>query len=180
MTPHEWVLSVVTNAGAMRIADVYTESPFGYNGTRVAIGELLKIGDLQRFGNTLSATLQNPTEPHSNPPKPSKTPLSSAAHAMPLGLKDKSFNPGASGNSPMRHCKPTEVPQSGAKLVIDHGSGHWARMTPTSWLSPDGFTVSVRSMTPELRHRLNVTENEDGTPNELAIAAISAIRQALY
>ena len=76
-----------------------------------------------------------------------------------------------------RPTAPADVPESGAELLYTgpEGSGHWYRLSPTLWHAPNGDTVSIRSMTPELRLRLRVHENDDGTPNLAAIKAIRGI-----
>lgn len=53
-----------------------------------------------------------------------------------------------------------EIPESGAELVYDgpNGEGRWTYISPTMWLDPNGFTVSTKSMTPELKLRLGVSD----------------------
>lgn len=59
--------------------------------------------------------------------------------------------------------------------VYDSGQGHWIRLSPVLWLAPNGDTVSVRSMTPELRVSLAIRDELDGGPNRNAIRHLRTI-----
>lgn len=81
-------------------------------------------------------------------------------------------------HSAWRPASPHEVPESGAELVYTgpEPDGNWKRLNATLWIAPNGDAVSVRNMTPELRLRLRVDQNADGTPN---LEAIKALRGAM-
>jgi len=76
-----------------------------------------------------------------------------------------------------RPTRSHETPESGAELMYtgDQENGQWIRLNATLWIAPNGDAVSIRSMTPELRLRLRVNENEDGTPNLEALKALRTI-----
>lgn len=75
-----------------------------------------------------------------------------------------------------RHTRPGETPDSKAELlyVNDDENGQWRRISPTLWVAPNGDTVSIRSMTPELKRRLNA-DAPIAQPNSDAIKAIRTI-----
>lgn len=91
-----------------------------------------------------------------------------AVQAQPVHNRSTAYRP----------ARPHEVPESGAELVYtgDDEHGHWKRLNATLWIAPNGDAVSIRSMTPELRLRLRVDQNEDGSPN---LEAVRVLRGAM-
>lgn len=90
----------------------------------------------------------------------------------------KTGSPSTSTQGPAyRNAQPHEIPIGGADLVYTgpDNDGKWRRITATLWQAPNGDTVSIRSMTSELRLRLRVDLNDDGTENLEAIRAIRGI-----
>lgn len=76
-----------------------------------------------------------------------------------------------------RPIRPDETPVSNAELAYanDDPNAKWRRLSATLWEAPNGDAASVRSMTPALRLKLRVDENDDGTRNVEAIRAIRGI-----
>lgn len=73
-----------------------------------------------------------------------------------------------------RPVRPQDTPPSGAEWLYEEpgGDGKWRRVSATLWEAPNGDTVSVRSMTPELRRRLRAGEHDDGDDRLEAVRAI--------
>lgn len=96
----------------------------------------------------------------------------------PPGNATENPSPSTSGRgSAYRPTAPHETPLSGADLLFTgpDGNGKWRRISATFWEAPNGDMVSIRSMTPELRMRLRVDENDDGSKNIEAVRAIRGI-----
>lgn len=110
----------------------------------------------------------------------------SAHNAFPCGAGPSGPSPalgsqtGSTGSRQTPAHRPAaahETPASGADLVYTgpEGEGRWIRQSATLWLAPNGDLVSIRSMTPELRMRLRVDLNDDGTECLEAVRAIRGI-----
>lgn len=61
------------------------------------------------------------------------------------------------------------------QIVYDSGEGPWRRINANVWLAPNGDTVSVLSMSLELRIRLGTGEEFDAGPNREAVRQIKTI-----
>lgn len=60
-------------------------------------------------------------------------------------------------------------------IVYDSGPGPWARINAQLWRAPNGDTVSVRSMTADLRFRLGATEFDVVTDHAAAAHQLRTI-----
>ena len=180
----------VDDRGYVRISidDLVLMTGFSRSTVKRALTDLVTSGLIRRRskeGRTGGLLIRLETGPQTGPqtgPKPVQNePVHNAFEVDNVKASlDSSMvvtgSPSTTGrtHSAWRPASAHEVPESGAELVYTgpEPDGNWKRLNATLWIAPNGDAVSVRNMTPELRLRLRVDQNDDGTPNLEAIKAL--------
>lgn len=176
------------------VAELTLDTALSASTIQRAIRELVERGALQKRskggrGGGLLMRLPTRSQPGHQPShQPGQNDLERDAFTQgppspfgalggPLLATCQPSHPGQRRSNAYRPASQHETPESGAELLFigDQENGQWKRLNPTLWIAPNGDAVSVRSMSPELRLRLRVEENPDGTPNLEAVKALRTI-----
>lgn len=168
-------------------SDLVSLTSFSLATVRRAIDELVDAGRIQRRSKGgpaggLLIRLITGSQPAHNPAQ--NEPERHVVKALPAPKEQEqeerrypAQNPAHSRQPAHRPALHHETPDSGAELVYTgkQESTQWRRLGATLWQAPNGDAVSIRSMTPELRLRLRVDLNEDGTQCLEAVRALQGM-----
>lgn len=106
------------------------------------------------------------SEPGDGPRRGPKSPGSDSVHSVHSAQPSVAY----------RDALMTEIPESGATLIYtNEAQGHWVRLNASLWRAPNGDCVSVKSMTHELRIRLDADRAYDEYATDGPLAAVRTI-----